>query len=208
VIFIIYIAALCVWILMTCTIWCAAGLMCVVPQTRPFAWPLSLAAATTFPFVFAYQIMAAPVVLTMFLAAFALWQLLEPAPSISRIQSVHTDRRVTRRGQRLRSPDQLPAVKSGRAVRKLSGASDDQGKRPLGSEEVQPQNFQRCRRSARRCPHRRGLRLRQAPPTHCPSRRIRARSANTRSRDEASGLRWDRTSVPAHGRLQRFPAPV
>jgi ABC-type phosphate transport system permease subunit len=75
---VIYMEALAVWILVACMIWCAAGLMFVVPRTRPFAWPMSLAIAATFPFVFAYQIMAAPVVLTILLGAFALWRLLEP----------------------------------------------------------------------------------------------------------------------------------
>ena len=64
---VIYVAALSVWILVTCTIWSAAGLMCAVPRTRPFAWPTSVAAAATFPFVFAYQIAAAPVVFTILL---------------------------------------------------------------------------------------------------------------------------------------------
>jgi hypothetical protein len=75
----IYMAALAVWILVTCTIWCAAALMCVVPRTRPFAWPTSVAAAATFPFVFAYQIMAAPVAFTMLLGAFVLAILVGPA---------------------------------------------------------------------------------------------------------------------------------
>jgi hypothetical protein len=79
---VIYMAALAVWILVACLIWCAAGLMFVVPRTRPFAWPMSLAVAATFPFVFAYQIIAAPVVLTMLLGAFALWRFLEPVSTI------------------------------------------------------------------------------------------------------------------------------
>jgi hypothetical protein len=38
-----------------------------------------VAAAATFPFVFAYQIMAAPLVLTMLLGAFVLTTLVDPA---------------------------------------------------------------------------------------------------------------------------------
>jgi hypothetical protein len=76
---VIYMLALAIWILVACTIWCAAALMCVVPRTRPFAWPTSVAVAATFPFVFAYQIMAAPVVLAALLGAFILVMLVDPA---------------------------------------------------------------------------------------------------------------------------------
>jgi hypothetical protein len=62
-----YMITLYVWIFVTCTIWCAACLMCVVQRTGRFAWPPSLAIATTFPFVFAYQIMAQPVIFAMLL---------------------------------------------------------------------------------------------------------------------------------------------
>jgi hypothetical protein len=43
---------------------------------------MSMAVAATFPFVFAYQIMVASVVLAMLLGAFALWRLLEPVPTV------------------------------------------------------------------------------------------------------------------------------
>jgi hypothetical protein len=76
---VMYIAALFAWILVACMIWCAAGLMCVVRRTRPFAWPTTVATAATFPFVFAYQFLAAPVVFTMLLGAFALEILVDPA---------------------------------------------------------------------------------------------------------------------------------
>jgi preprotein translocase subunit SecY len=76
-----YMLALSTWIFVACVIWCAAGLMCVVRRTRRFAWPLSLATATTFPFVFAYQIMAAPVVFAMLLGALAFQRLVEPTSS-------------------------------------------------------------------------------------------------------------------------------
>jgi hypothetical protein len=72
--------ALSAWILVVCTICCAAALMCVVQRTRRFALPMSLAAATTFPFVFAYQLMAAPIVFMMLLGAVVLQRLVEPAP--------------------------------------------------------------------------------------------------------------------------------
>ena len=37
--------------------------------------------ATTFPFVFTYQIIAAPVVAALLLVAFAIWKILEPGAS-------------------------------------------------------------------------------------------------------------------------------
>jgi hypothetical protein len=76
---VIYMATLAVWILVVCTIWCAAGLMWVVPRTRSFAWPTSVAAAATFPFVFAYQFVTLPVVFTLLLGAFVLEILVDPA---------------------------------------------------------------------------------------------------------------------------------
>jgi hypothetical protein len=75
----IYMAALEIWIFVVCTIWCSAGLMWVVPRTRSFAWSTSVAAAATFPFVFAYQFVTLPVVFTLLLGAFALERLVDPA---------------------------------------------------------------------------------------------------------------------------------
>jgi hypothetical protein len=79
---ILYLMALAAWILVTCAIWCAAILMYMITRTRTFAWPMSLAAAVTFPFVFAYQIMVAPIIFTLMLGAFALWRLIEPVSTI------------------------------------------------------------------------------------------------------------------------------
>jgi hypothetical protein len=76
-----YLIALSAWILVACTIWCAAALMCVTHRTRRFAGPMSLATATTFPFVFAYQLMAAPLVFIMLFGAFLLQRIVEPALS-------------------------------------------------------------------------------------------------------------------------------
>jgi hypothetical protein len=78
---VMYMVALFAWIFVSCTIWFAAGLMYVVQRTRRFAWPMSLATAATFPFVFAYQIMAAPVVFTMLVGALAFQRLVEPTSS-------------------------------------------------------------------------------------------------------------------------------
>jgi hypothetical protein len=45
------------------------------------SWLLCLAAAGTFPFVFAYQIVAAPLVTGILLVAWAFWRILEPGAS-------------------------------------------------------------------------------------------------------------------------------
>jgi hypothetical protein len=55
--------------------------MLIAPRTRSSAWPTSLAMAATFPFVFAYQIMASPAVIVMLLVVAALNRVLEPAVS-------------------------------------------------------------------------------------------------------------------------------
>ncbi|MET3912095.1 ABC-type long-subunit fatty acid transport system fused permease/ATPase subunit [Bradyrhizobium sp. S3.3.6] len=78
---VLYMSALALWILVACIIWCAAGLMFLVPRTRSSAWPMSLAMASTFPFVFAYQIVASPAVILLLLFAAALSWLIEPGAS-------------------------------------------------------------------------------------------------------------------------------
>jgi preprotein translocase subunit SecY len=78
---VLYMSALAVWILVACIIWCAAGLMFLSPRTRSSAWPMSLAMASTFPFVFAYQIIAVPAVIVMLLGAATLSWFLEPGVS-------------------------------------------------------------------------------------------------------------------------------
>ncbi|WP_234684284.1 hypothetical protein [Bradyrhizobium monzae] len=78
---VLYMSALAVWVLVACIIWCAAGFMFFAPRTRSSAWPVSLAMASTFPFVFAYQIMALPAVIVMLLFAAALSWLFEPGAS-------------------------------------------------------------------------------------------------------------------------------
>jgi len=77
----LYMSALAVWILAACAVWCVAGLMFVAPRTRSSAWPMSMAMAATFPFVFAYQIAASPAVVVMVLGAAALSRLVEPGGS-------------------------------------------------------------------------------------------------------------------------------
>ena len=80
---VIYLTALAVWICAACMTWCAAGLMFLIPRTRPMAWPMSLAVVATFPFVLAYQLMATPAVLIVLLTALALWRVLEPTSTVT-----------------------------------------------------------------------------------------------------------------------------
>ena len=80
---VIYLMALAVWIFVACVMWCAAGLIYFVPRVRPMAWPMSLATAATFPFVFAYQLMVTPAILMMMLVAFALWGILDPVSTVT-----------------------------------------------------------------------------------------------------------------------------
>ena len=55
--------------------------MFLVARTRVFSRPLCFAMAGTFPFVFAYQIIAAPFVAALLLVAFGIWKILDPGAS-------------------------------------------------------------------------------------------------------------------------------
>jgi hypothetical protein len=76
-----YFLALIIWVFSACIVWLAAGVLYFVRRTRSLSKPLSLAMAGTFPFVFAYQILAAPIVAVVLLATWAFWKSLEPAAS-------------------------------------------------------------------------------------------------------------------------------
>src|SRR5690242_12936726 len=77
----IYLSALLIWCFFAVAVWVAAGLMRLSPRTRPLSRPLSFAMAGTFPFVFAYQILAAPLVAVVLLAAWIFWKAVEPGAS-------------------------------------------------------------------------------------------------------------------------------
>jgi hypothetical protein len=74
-----YVMAFMMWFVAACLVWLGAGLMYVVRRTRVFSRPLCFAMLGTFPFVFAYQALAAPLVGILFLAAWAFWKILEPS---------------------------------------------------------------------------------------------------------------------------------
>jgi len=59
-------------------VWFAAACLFIVPQTRSLARSLSLAMAGTFPGVFIFQLVAAPVAFAVLLVAWLVWRLIEP----------------------------------------------------------------------------------------------------------------------------------
>jgi hypothetical protein len=73
-----YLLMFMLWVIVACLVWLAAGLMFLLRRTRVFARRLCFAVAGTFPFVFAYQLIAAPFIAALFLAAFAIARILEP----------------------------------------------------------------------------------------------------------------------------------
>jgi len=76
-----YILMFMIWVFVACLAWLAAGLMLFTRRTRTLSRPLCFAMAGTFPFVFAYQIIAAPFVAVLLVAAWAFWKVLEPGVS-------------------------------------------------------------------------------------------------------------------------------
>jgi hypothetical protein len=70
-----------IWVPLALLVWCAAGVMLFAPRTRPTARSLALAMAGTFPGVFLFQLLAAPVVITILLGMHVFWKTLEPGLS-------------------------------------------------------------------------------------------------------------------------------
>jgi hypothetical protein len=77
----VYLMFLILWVACAGLVWLAAGLMFLGRNTRRLAKPLCFAMAGTFPFVFAYQIAAAPLVAALLLLGWALWKILEAGTS-------------------------------------------------------------------------------------------------------------------------------
>jgi hypothetical protein len=77
----LYLSAVLLWAAFACVVWTMAGVMLITPRTRRFAKPLCLAMAGTFPFVLAYQLLAAPIVAVVLLSGWAFCKLLEPGSS-------------------------------------------------------------------------------------------------------------------------------
>jgi hypothetical protein len=73
----LYLFALAIWLFLAAVVWLMAGLMMVTARTRMFSRPLCFAMAGTFPFVFVYQLIAAPIVAALLAAAIGFWKILE-----------------------------------------------------------------------------------------------------------------------------------
>ena len=69
------------WLCCAVVVWIVAGLMFFTRSTRATCRSLGLAMAATFPFVFAYQIVAAPLVAGLLVLAWAFWKILDPGAS-------------------------------------------------------------------------------------------------------------------------------
>lgn len=76
-----YLLALMIWIFFACLTWLAAGVMALAARTRHLSRPLCFAMAGTFPFVFVYQVVAAPFVASILLIIWAFWKMMEPGAS-------------------------------------------------------------------------------------------------------------------------------
>jgi hypothetical protein len=72
-----------IWVSFACIVWTAALVMLLSAKTRRFSKPLCWAMAGTFPFVLAYQILAALPVGIVLLSGWTFWKLLEPGTSSS-----------------------------------------------------------------------------------------------------------------------------
>jgi hypothetical protein len=72
-----------IWVAFACIVWAGSLVMLLSAKTRRFSKPLCWAMAGTFPFVLAYQILAALPVGIVLLFGWAFWKLLEPGTSSS-----------------------------------------------------------------------------------------------------------------------------
>jgi hypothetical protein len=70
-----------IWATCACVVCCTCALLLFIPRTRALSGPLFWAMTGTFPFVIAYQILAAPVAAGVLLMGRALWRLLDPGTS-------------------------------------------------------------------------------------------------------------------------------
>jgi hypothetical protein len=77
----VYFLALGLWVFLASLVWLAAGLMSLSARTRYLSWPLCVAMAGTFPFVFVYQIIAAPFVVCILLVCWGFGRIVEPGGS-------------------------------------------------------------------------------------------------------------------------------
>src|SRR6516225_7660046 len=77
----VYFLCFMLWLFCAVFVWIVAGLMFLTESTRATSRSLGLAMAATFPFVFAYQIVATPFVAGLLFLAWAFWRILDPSAS-------------------------------------------------------------------------------------------------------------------------------
>jgi hypothetical protein len=75
----IYFVALPVWMTLACLVWLLAGVMALNRGTRRKGWSLALAMAATFPSVFLFQAVAAPLIAAMIVGLAWVSAILDPA---------------------------------------------------------------------------------------------------------------------------------
>ena len=81
----IYFLALLVWIPLACLVWLLAGVMALNRGTRRKGLAPALAMAATFPAVFLFQAVAAPLIVAMVVGAAWLSGILDPASKVTHV---------------------------------------------------------------------------------------------------------------------------
>jgi hypothetical protein len=77
----VYLLCFMIWLFCAVLVWLVAGLMFLIRSTRATSRSVCLAMAATFPFLFAYQIAAGPLVAGLLFVAWASWKILDPGAS-------------------------------------------------------------------------------------------------------------------------------
>ena len=77
----LYILASMIWVCLACMVWLTAGCLCILPQTRSFAKSISVAMLGTFPGVFLFQLVAAPIAVAILVVGGLVGRLIEPGNS-------------------------------------------------------------------------------------------------------------------------------
>lgn len=77
----LYLMAFMIWMALAVLVWLVAGVLFFARRTRPVGRSLALAMAGTFPGVFLFQLLAAPVVILILVAMHVLWKAAEPGAS-------------------------------------------------------------------------------------------------------------------------------
>jgi hypothetical protein len=74
----LYLMALVLWVTLAVAVWLVSGVLLLLPRKRNSGLRLASAMAGTFPAVIAYQIIAAPIILTLLLTSNFVCKIIEP----------------------------------------------------------------------------------------------------------------------------------